>query len=436
MSSSPATPHRPGVRDSIAVVRTTYGYLLVPVLLAAMVFGAALATYPPPAMIHDAYAYNAAAFRLLETGVYAYGPGPAETTVTPNARVTPAHVYVLAGSLALSGTDGGFEAAAREARPVWQAVQFLFALATVLFVGLSGHELGGRLLGWIAGIAAALFLPFGWATSVALAESMGAMLAAAQMWLALRLVSPRRPRTWRGALGLGIVSALAAMARPALIAWVVAPLVYAIIRRLESPRRLAMLAAVGALGFALVFAPWWARNALLLERFVPIRSDVVLVDGEYSSASTEAPARVSTGEQLRFVGRALTTPWMPQLDVLWENRFHYDEERVDFAEYPERLLESFLGWRQAWTYYQSLFVIAGLAGAVLLAKRSPRLLLVVSLPVYVVAIHFSTQINDRYLFPAMPALLLLGSASLWTVWGSLSSRLRRGHAAGPLPRSP
>ncbi len=398
-------------------------HLLAPILVAAIVFAIAIASYPAPPMIHDAYSYNAAAYRLATTGVYSYGAEPDAVDATPNARVTPGQILLLTAAFKVTGTESDYQSDSKASMPVWRSAQFLFALLTVLFMALAGEELGGTRLALVTGLAGALYVPFAWASSVALSESMGVMLAAAQLWLALRITSQASPRTWRSFAVLGIVSALAAMARPALVAWMAVPLAYMLVRRLETPRRALLLCAVAALGFVLVFVPWWVRNANVVQAFVPLRTDTVLIDGVAQSEGWAAPAGQRTlAEKSTAAVRSLGMPWVPPFDVLWENHFHFDESRVDFGEYPESLLDRFLTWRSIWTWYQSALAMLGVIGVALLVRRSPRLLIVASVPAYAIAVHWGTQISDRYTFLAMPAVLILGSVTAYSAAMKLRAR--------------
>lgn len=387
--------------------------VLSAVTVAAAVFAVALSTYPPPPLIHDAYAYNAAAYRLVHEGVYSYGAGPEDTNVAPNARVTPGQILLLAATYAVVDRSEGFVVAAQNAQPLWSGIQFAFGLLTVLFIGLAGRELGGKRLGSTAGLMAAFYVPFAWASSVALAESTGVMLAAAQLLLALKLASDKTPATLGLALGFGALSGITALVRPALIAWMVVPLVYLAIRRLHDLKRFALLSAAVAIGFSAVWAPWWIRNAVLLEQFVPIRTDVVLVNDEYVSEGHAAPEAVTAEIQLDRAWRALRVPWQPAYDVLWENHYHYDGLRVDFAPFPETLQPSLIANYRIWTAYQTTLLVLALIGLALFTRRSTRLLIAASVPLYVILIHFETQISDRYQFLAMPAMILLAAVAAY-----------------------
>lgn len=396
---------------------------------AGILFAATILTFPLPPVVHDAYAYTMTALRLLQDHVFAYsGDGPG-TAIAPNASVTPAHPLLLAAIYSLDRVRLADPIASIvKMTPFIVFVQWLMAIFIVFCAERMGRLLGGRRLALTAGAFAALYLPFAWAATVPLAEQAGTAAFAGLLWLTLELASPASPRrTWPVATGFGLLAAVTAMFRPALIAWPVFLLAYLLIRRVDTWARLIRFSAVAAVVFLLVFAPWWIRNLSVVGRFVPIRTDETvlapvepigpplelttsepirgwprdMVELSKGQASTRPPGAVQVLE-------SISRPWVPPLADVWEDTFHPDERRVGFG--------------QPWTYSPGLFV-AGvrfayvfqwvvLAGALLslvFVRRSPRILLLASVPLYVIWAHYGVQVTPRYLYPAMPALVVMAA---------------------------
>jgi len=386
--------------------------VLVPVAIAALVFGWVVTRYDVPSMVHDAYAYTMSALRLVRDGVYAYANGELPgVVVQPDARVTPGYISWLAVFYATLGRTGDAVQTVQSVQPVVMFAQYLMSLVAVAFTALSGRELGGRRLGLLAGVLASLFLPFAWATSVALSEAIIAPLLAAQIWMTLKVTARRDARRTAGwMVSYGALSAAVVMVRPSMAAWVLVPLVYAWVARLESWRGLAMATAMCALGFALVFGPWWIRNAQVIGTFVPLRTDVVKsADGDYVSIGTEAPPTLSAAEKRQALVSVLAAPWSAVDDVLWENNFHYDETRIDFGAFPIETHEGLAPYKQFMYFYQvAIWILAALS--LLFVRRSPRVLILLSVPIYTLAVHYNTQLLPRYVYTAWPALLVLAAA--------------------------
>ena len=91
-------------------------------------------------------------------------------------------------------------------------------------VALTGHRLGGRPLGLVAGLLAALYLPFAWAASVALSDLTGAFLMALQVLLAVRVTSRDDPPAAGWYVALGLTSAALGLVRPVYALWGLVPL--------------------------------------------------------------------------------------------------------------------------------------------------------------------------------------------------------------------
>lgn len=191
-----------------------------------------------------------------------------------------------------------------------------------------------------------------------------------------------------------------------------------------------LLGAAGAIGFVLVMSPWWIRNAVSLGMWVPVKTDTI--PGAEGRTSTIAGLNA---ESLPFAEgawvptsplqdvRMATRPWIPYGDVLFEDTYHYDKLRIDL---PQRDGPGSLASITALfaTGYHVL-IVAALFLSLFFARRSPRVLLLLAVPVAVIAIH-GAHLNARYLYPAMPAVILAASVAAYGAYRRASGRV---HAA-------
>ena len=170
----------------------------------------------------------------------------------------------------------------------------------------------------IAGLMAACYVPFIWAASVALAEPLAVPLIAVQLLLALKLMAKSRvPSRWL-LFAFGLLSAVVGLTRPAI------PLAYLAISRFKQWRQVGVLIAYAALGFVLVMAPWWIRNARVIGVFVPVRTDAVrTASGAYESIGSDSGATppATLREKFDQVSAAALGPWCAPDDVTWEGHF-------------------------------------------------------------------------------------------------------------------
>jgi len=120
----------------------------------------------------------------------------------------------------------------------------------------------------------------------------------------------------------------------------------------------------------------------------------------------------------------VSRPLIAPLDIFWEENYHYDVARVDWGEpFPKQPSSGLLGARSLLLFYQWFLLVAAVTSA-LFMRRSSRLVLVATFPLYVVGVHLLTLFIDRYFFPAMPSLIVLAAAGVYGLRHSARRRFR------------
>ncbi len=395
---------------------------LMPMLLMVLIFSLAVASFPNPASIRDALGYVMTAQRVVLDGVYAYGIEPPQTPQKPNARVTPGWPMLLSGVYMVTGVDGTAESNAQRAHALTLFVLFLCSMGIVAATTLSGCSLGGDKLGMIAGIMAALYLPFSWASTVALAEQLGAVVLAWAIYVALVLTRPKHDtRVMTLAAVLGALCGLLLLTRANMAIWTLAPLAYVVVRRIYPVRQMLILAGIGLAAGLLVMAPWWARNAATLGRFIPLNSDYQPASTSTEPTQTTTPSQPASDDPI-WVYTDLTgvieremLPWVPYFDVVQDSTWQQGLARI---EYPQttpvipsaitNLLVTFTLW-----YHRVLVLLA--LGSLYFVRRSPRLLILLAAPLAILITHASTM-TVRYLYPSMVAVVVMAAVSVYGVY--------------------
>ena len=411
-------------------------WIAIPLVVALVAFVLALLPYPLPPAQSDAMGYSMTALRIIQDHVYMFGAEPPGTPVSPNAIVTPGYpLFLAAFYLLVPGAAADPTAAISRTQPYIVFVQLLMALVIVWCIGMIGKSLGGKRLGTLSGLAAAIYLPFGWAASVALAEQVGTALFSLLLLMAINFsrksanVSPVRM------LLFGVLAGVMTMMRPALVLWPVVPITFIFLRRLVTFRQMAIIVASAGLGLLLVLAPWWVRNVPVTGHFKLLRSGAAVlppiaprakpsvlgpsvpVPGFPVQLTREVQTQACAGRTMPEVTRiAVLNPWVPPLATIWEDVYSPNSNRVGFAQpatySPEKLIPAVAFVRA----YQWLLIVLAVV-ALFFVRRSPRLLILASVPVYTIWIHYSIQVNMRYFYPATPALVALASAGAYGVWG-------------------
>jgi 4-amino-4-deoxy-L-arabinose transferase-like glycosyltransferase len=417
-------------RDSLVL-----GSVLALALAARLLFVLGMPAMP---VRSDASGYDAAARRLLLDGSYAYPVGrslwsddvvrdqawPAYLRMPPNAFAMPGYVGFVAGVYRLAGTGPGRFVAVRVA-------QALIATLTLLLIFWIADSVLGRRAAWIALAFNTVYPPNVWVAQYQLTEALFTFLLAGQV--ALMVWAARSGRLPAYAL-LGMVTATAIYVRP------VAALVPALLLGLDAYRRATrapartpigrLLSRYAVLGIvaALLMVPWVARNARLYRVFMPTTSASALppIQGEtivrklafpaetipqladlapYGNDdhrfAVETAARIAAGmppasaadamaallEKTRMLGEALTSPFT-------------------FFSNPAPVMSSpFL--------VQAVILLLALVGFWRHRRRAEAVALVGGVPVYFVVVHWMiAMLWSRYLYPAMPFMLVLAAAAL------------------------
>jgi hypothetical protein len=413
-------------------------------VLAAVLFTLALSTYPRLPLVGDPVTYMSTAYRLVNTGVFAYGARTATEAATPSAIVTPGYPLFLSAFYVAAGRlNGGPLDAAKAVAPAVQDVQLLLALCVVGLIAGCGMQLGGRRLALLSGLMASLYLPFAWSSSVILGETLSTALASLQLLVALLVCGTNSRRSTALLFSLGVVSGALTLLRPALVFWVLVPFIYLAVRRAEPPKQLAKLVAIATLGFMLLMAPWWIRNAVSLHAFVPLSQGGGTVEFLAEGGGSVTPAEQALADAAEAQGKdglsavasdrlsrqlredpvglvrsrataafeAVTSPWSGFLDAGWAMSSP-GTEVLHLAPFPSVPPDAYMATERFAVPYQGLLLVLAV-GALAFVRRSPRLAVVASVPIYTIAVYSGTLFINRYFVPAMPAVIVLAAAFVY-----------------------
>lgn len=225
-------------------------------------------------------------------------------------------------------------------------VEALLGVATILVVFALGWRLGGRELGrWVglfAAFAVAVYPPFIHTTGELMSEPP-AMLTLPAAILAFLWASDRGG-TWPW-LAPGLLFGLSAMFRPE---YLFVGFVFVVLAALRAGRgrdwRTGLTAALVLLvAFALPIVPWTVRNAIVLDRVVPISTGggKALYVGTYLPADGEYQ-RVKAILAERYLGRDLE-PGSEALDKVNPTELFDEVAREVQAEHPDLSRDQALG---------------------------------------------------------------------------------------------
>jgi asparagine N-glycosylation enzyme membrane subunit Stt3 len=378
--------------DRIRALPERYGRRTLIALAAIVALGLLARAYvvvePVAHPADDSRAYYALSKALYEEGSYG-GPEFGDSSDwSPGAPL----VY----GAAFYATGGPREGTAR-------IVEALLGAAAIVVVFLLGRRLGGRGAGLLAAFAVAVYPPFIHSTGELMSEPPAILTLPAAVLAFLWASEQERLRAW---LAPGLLFGLTAMFRPEYLLVGAAFVVLAAIRigiaRGWKPSLAA--AALVLLAIALPIVPWTVRNAVVLDRVVPISTGggkalyvgtFLPADGEYQRVKAILVKRYE-GRELdpRSAALEAVNP-TPLFDRVAENRYpdlprdsalgkigkqnfsrYFREDPVGYAAMTVRkvgrMWSSGVGEAMSSTagrVVQILIVALGLAGFVLLGMR-------------------------------------------------------------------
>jgi 4-amino-4-deoxy-L-arabinose transferase-like glycosyltransferase len=236
------------------------GRVVLGLLLAVLALGLALrvqaALTPPEDVGNDAAAYMMIAEALYEDGRYGAPTQSSPNDWSPGAPLLYGAVYYLTGGVHV------------------KAALLLVALlgtGTILLTYLLGRRLAGPVAGLIGALLAATYPAFIDNTGRLLAEPVALFWLPAAMLAFLWASDGGRPWRW---LLPGALLGLTTLTRPEYLPFVAVFAVLALLRVWRGHgTSLRAGVAAGALvvaAFCCVLAPWTIRNAIVLDRFVPV----------------------------------------------------------------------------------------------------------------------------------------------------------------------
>jgi 4-amino-4-deoxy-L-arabinose transferase-like glycosyltransferase len=266
----------PARRGKIAILA-----VLGVVTIAGLGLRVGYAVDQPAAQPPDAGAYARIAESLYRDGSFDARPPGVSREVQPASSYAPGLPLFVAGIYELSG-----------------GAHLTLALVVLALLGAGAipltYLLGGRMAGPVAGLIGATAIAIYPALldyqGLLLTEPLAALLLSAALVALLHAAD--RPSPWRW-LGCGVLLGALSLVRPEyLILAVLLPLSWLLREWLRGQlRRSAALAGVSLLGTVVVLAPWTIRNAIVLDRAVPVSTGggKALFIGTYLDADGDGP---------------------------------------------------------------------------------------------------------------------------------------------------
>lgn len=398
----------------------TYARLAAAVCVLVVVLRVILALVTPaPELVLDAAGYDASGRRLVTEGYYAHvQPGMEVADPGPDANTLPGYAVFLAALYGIAG-------AGAPPHPLVSVAQALLSGVTLWGIFLLGRRVISPRGGFVAVLLGAAYVPFWYSYRYVLTEDLFMALSVVAMVALIWAVDDEGRSAWVRYVAFGIAASAALYVRAAAAPWLLLAFVVVLVAHRRAWRRMLVAGLVTALTVGACFAPWWYRNEQIYGEFVAL------------SARGPMGGFIATFEDWGDLTEAST---------YWEDRYLSPREQLaEDAKLArltrERNREQFAAdpivpvWRRVRatiisvvTYHPNPFGGYGGFGALTLAlhlgilalavrglwlyRRSWEAWLLISYPVAQVLTYMLVLIFSRYLFPAMPFMIVLAAAGI------------------------
>ena len=314
--------------------------------------------------------------------------------------------------------------------------------AAVYLTGLAGHAVGGKRVGLVAAVLAAVYPNYWINYSLGLSETLVLALIAAVVLLTVRVW--QQP-TLKGVVALCAVCALAALTRAEqilLFAAVVLPLVV-MLKGVDRRQKVQYL-AVGAAVAVVLMGPWVGFNLSRFSKTTTFSTDLGTTLQMANCRFSFYGPHIGSGD-FRCLAKVHPSPGDESVhDGAYRSTAeHYIKRHIEreplvmvtrvareFGLYTPRgqlQIENYVNYRpigpaRAGLVMYYVLVIAGIYGAVLLRRRRFTLLPFVGITVVVVLTAMATFGQTRYRVPVEVVLVILSAVTVDTLWTCRSDK--------------
>ncbi|HVI08810.1 MAG TPA: glycosyltransferase family 39 protein [Candidatus Binatia bacterium] len=317
-------------------------------------------------------------------------------TSQPTAWLAPAYPALLAAIFLLFGTKSAASAV------VAILLNTVFSSLTVFVLIRLGRDHFGRTAGLLAGwmwcvAPLPVYMPsYLWETCLS-----GLTLSFAFM-LTIRL---QRDSPWRAWICCGAFWGFAALLNPALLA-PLPVLVLTAARRAKRWKEPFLLAIV----CALMVAPWTIRNARVLHRFIPVRSnswaELYFGNIDFSVHPTGPSMKYQREGEIVF------------LDELKQRTLNFvKSDPASFLLQTERRVVHFWMSPPQFSPYPIALLVMAVGGMVFAWTKTKLRADLGAVLVFYPLIYYVTYALARYRYPIEPMMCLLGAYFLWRILG-------------------
>jgi len=363
-------------------------------------------------MDNDDVKYLRSANTLLETGKLTYGD-PEKSTVF----IMPGIVFVLAPFVKIFGMVGAITP--------FRIFSALLQTASLYMIFLIVRKMFGSKSALVALILSAIYIPNIYVTTLMLTEICFLFFF---MLLSLIIVHGLDKKELKYYIAGGIVWGLAALFRPSIGLFPLVILGMWLIKK-YTIQEMFKFGLAASVAFVLVMSPWWIRNALVFNKFVPftLSTGNPMLQGMFikNQVDDNIIDAALDGEKVQYTGDEIKDNEI-QMDMA-KKIFKYTmtTEPLKYLHwhtigkivvnfYQGFIFKPLFGLNYPQMIFQHLIyvlmaIIALIISAVYKYKNEWKWFAVFTL-VYFTVVHLPFLAYSRYMFPVIPFVIMLASS--------------------------
>lgn len=363
----------------------------------------------------DDLGYIGSAKMLLETGTLSF-----HQKFVPTVWITPAYPLFLAPFYWLFSDE--------MAPHMIRAAQTILSSLAIWVAFLLGRKVKNLLTGWMAALILAFYPPNLLTPNLILTETLFTLLL---LWFVYLALDP--PKTVKTFVWLGVVWAVTSLVRPTIAMIPALFFLYYLAKRKMNIRECVKYGSIMLVTGVLIFSPWWVRNYIHYDKFIPFTyaEGAPLLEGSFLNGEVDRSLFIESNLDKIYVNEYYKNLGLQRIkqgfhDDFWAYFTWYAVEK------PMRLLFApfywiFIGFNyyKVAVFHNALNIIA-LIGIVMAAAKRNWEIAFLALPVVYFTVLYSMYFAfSRYGYPQFMLVCIIAAYAVAEVIGTLRARRKR-----------
>ena len=362
---------------------------------------------------NDDVKYIRSAWTLAQTGNFIFHKPPA-----PTVFMMPGLPYVLAFFMKLFGQFGGITAIR-----IVQAILQVFSLLLIFYIA---RKIFDSKVAIIAVIFDLFYIVEFWVPNLILTETFFKFFVLCLVYFSLYALDEHKTKFY--VLG-GIFLGLATLFRPTIVMFPILILIMWIIKRVKFRYGFKYTVIVG-LAFCIVLSPWWIRNYVIFNRFIPFTLSTgnpmwqgtfinynqksKITDGlDYSNYDTKNPklSEIQRNDMEIALSKYRLKNLFPKepLNFIYWYTIKKGWIQINSPFYWKDIFG--VSGNLAKGYHRMLLILGGIGSLLYLKNKKKNILgiLPIMTVIYFVIVYLPFYTMGRYFYPVMPYIMIFSS---------------------------